>query len=104
MFCSLQGFARHSKKDVITLLDTSVEALSGILGTSEYITGDELCPEDCVVFAVLDLFLNGKINEDDPLHFMVAKRPNLVSYVKRIQKLYFPKDSPSAMRAHIFRT
>lgn len=94
----VKGFGKHSRKDVITLLETSVEALSGLLGTSNYITGDEPCPQDCIVFAILDLYLNSKVIQNDPLRILVMKYLNLVSYVKRIEKEYFPEDNPSGFR------
>lgn len=77
-----------------------MEALSGILGNSKYITGDEPCPEDCAVFAVLDIYMNSKIIEDDPLHNLVMKHENLVTYVKNIEMELYPEDNPSKFRAH----
>lgn len=75
-------------------------ALSGILGQSKYITGNAPCVGDCVVFAVLDLYLNSKLIDDDPLHDLIVKYDNLVSYVNSLQKELYPEDKPSSFKIH----
>lgn len=83
------------------LMNRSLSALSGILGKSKYITGDELCPEDSAVFAVLDPFLNSKVIAKDPMRDLVLKYENLVSYVNNIRDKLYPEDNPSKFRAHM---
>lgn len=95
-----QGFARHSRNDVFKLLSRDMEALSGMLGKSRYITGDKPCPQDCAVFAVLDVYLNSKIIEKDPLRDLVLKHDNLVSYVSNMQKELYPEDNPSQFKRY----
>lgn len=77
-----------------------MEALSNLLGNSKYITGDKPCPEDCAVFAVLDIYLNSKVIGSDPLRDMVMKYENLTTYVGNIQKELYPSDNPSKFRVH----
>lgn len=92
--CLIQGFGRHSEKDVLKLLDKSLAALSGIIGKNKYINGSEPCPEDCSVFGVLDAFLNAKMKVD-LLYDLASKYPNLVAYIDNMKETYFPDDNKS---------
>ncbi|CAD7699806.1 unnamed protein product [Ostreobium quekettii] len=88
-----QGLSRHSEKDVIFLLTSSVEALSGFLGDKRYMTGDVPCAADASVFGMLDNYLNDGLDLEPAR--IVKRFPNLVRYVTDIRRTYYPEDNPS---------
>lgn len=76
------------------LLDSSLKALSGILGKNKYITGKQPCPADCSIFGVLDSYLNFAL-EPNPLGDLAKKYPNLITYLDNMKNTYFPEENPS---------
>eukprot|EP01023_Acetabularia_acetabulum_P068896 TRINITY_DN9847_c0_g1_i7.p1 TRINITY_DN9847_c0_g1~~TRINITY_DN9847_c0_g1_i7.p1 ORF type:complete len:345 (-),score=35.21 TRINITY_DN9847_c0_g1_i7:783-1817(-) len=82
-----QGIGRHSEKDILHLMDTSLKTVSTMLGDGMYITGEKAVPEDASMFAVLDNYLNDGFNT--PMKQAIEKYPNLVNYVSRIRKDVF---------------
>ncbi|GMH41049.1 hypothetical protein BSKO_08959 [Bryopsis sp. KO-2023] len=89
-----QGTGRHSFADIGKLVDSSLSAVSDILGENKFIIGDSPCPEDASLFATLDNCLHPEV-EGVPAPEMIKKYPNLVAYVENMKNLYYPDDNPS---------
>ncbi|CAD7699805.1 unnamed protein product [Ostreobium quekettii] len=92
----MQGLSRHSEKDVIFLLTSSMTALSNFLGDKKYITGDEPCPADASVFGALDNYLNDDMDLETSR--IVKQFPNLVGYVTDIRQTYYPESNPTKFK------
>lgn len=92
-----QGLGRHSEKDILKLTDKTLSALSAIIGSNKFITGDKPCPEDAIVFSILDNILRTRF-EDDPVKPLAQKYSNLTSYLDNFEKVYFPEANPSQFK------
>eukprot|EP01024_Parvocaulis_polyphysoides_P062390 TRINITY_DN7118_c0_g1_i1.p2 TRINITY_DN7118_c0_g1~~TRINITY_DN7118_c0_g1_i1.p2 ORF type:complete len:286 (+),score=22.88 TRINITY_DN7118_c0_g1_i1:71-859(+) len=83
-----QGLGQHSEKDMFTMLDNSLKAISNILGNNKYIVGDSPVPQDACLFSFLDQVINDGF--ESKLKTLVQKYPNLVEYNTRLRATYFP--------------
>eukprot|EP00877_Chromochloris_zofingiensis_P012420 jgi/Chrzof1/7431/Cz02g23130.t1 len=89
------GFLRHHANDKKYLLNQNLSALSTILGDQDYLTGPEPCAEDAAVFGMLvQTLYDGIIG--DTVGSEVARYPNLVQYVDRIKRTYYPDDKSTS--------
>lgn len=48
-----QGTGRHSYDEVVEMMNSSLEALSTILGNKKFLLGNEPCDDDAAVFGLL---------------------------------------------------
>eukprot|EP00039_Didymoeca_costata_P020073 m.339969 g.339969 ORF g.339969 m.339969 type:complete len:274 (+) comp19061_c0_seq1:123-944(+) len=84
-----QGYGRHTEKEVEHIMLQDAEALSMYLGDNAFFTGDKVASVDAIVFAQLAMLFCEPF-EDDCVKEMKTKFPNLVAYVNRMKKTYWP--------------
>jgi glutathione S-transferase len=83
-----QGIGRHNAEEIAMLGTRSIDALSELFGEKPYLMGDEPTGVDATAFGVLAAVLTPFF--DTPLRRAAAAHTNLVSYVDRMMKRYYP--------------
>lgn len=83
-----QGTGRHSYEEVVATMNESIAAVSKILGNKKFLLGHLPCDDDAAVFGLLAQGLYS--SPGAPFHVMFAKCPNLVDYVERMKRTYWP--------------
>jgi len=83
------GIGRHSAGEIAALGVRSIDALAALLGDKPYLMGERLSGVDAFAFAVLASILTPFF--DTPLRDAVIGRPNLVAYVDRMMRRYYPE-------------
>lgn len=48
-----QGLAQHSREEVTQLMTKNLKSVSVLLGGQKFFGGEDLCEEDCGIFAIL---------------------------------------------------
>jgi glutathione S-transferase len=83
------GIGRHSEADMSAMAARAVDALSQVLGDSDYFLGPEPCGADATVFA----FVAGALAKpfESPLRAKLESTPNLVAYRDRMMQQFFPQ-------------
>jgi glutathione S-transferase len=84
-----QGVGRHNADEIAMLGTRSIDALSQLLGEKPYLMGDKPTGVDATAFGVLAAVLTPFF--ETPLRQAAAAHPNLVSYVDRMMKRYYPE-------------
>ena len=67
----------------------SIDAVAAVLGDKPYLMGERWSAVDATAFAMLASILTPFF--DTPLRDAVAGRPNLVAYVNKQMRQYFPE-------------
>ncbi|CAL8096583.1 unnamed protein product [Orchesella dallaii] len=79
-----QGIGRHSHEEVTQIMTKKLQAVSTLLGNQKFFGGDEMCEDDCGIFAVLAQCLWGL--PDSPYEkLMNGECTNLKEYCLRIK-------------------
>ncbi len=82
-----QGISRHSDEEVQHILRRSLQALTNMLGTKQYFSGDRLSSLDATAFAFLAQLilveLDGRYNQ------IAREYQSLVSYCERINTKFY---------------
>ncbi|MBX2986616.1 MAG: glutathione S-transferase family protein [Bdellovibrionaceae bacterium] len=82
------GMGRHARADIEALAKRDLQALSDFLGNKPYFMGEKISGVDATVFAFV---LSAQCAEfTTPIGDFARGLPNLVAYVERIRKEYFP--------------
>jgi glutathione S-transferase len=84
-----QGLGRHSAEEVAELGETSLSALSVLLGDQPYLLGAEPCAADATVFGMMAAVLAPLF--DAPLVRAAHGLKNLVTYTDRMMRRYYPE-------------
>lgn len=82
------GLGRHSREQIAELGTRSIDALAVLLGEHDYLFGDRPHAVDAIGFAVLAAVLTPFF--DTPLRSAAERHPNLVAYVARMMRFYYP--------------
>lgn len=82
-----QGISRHTKGEVLSIAEQSLEALSNILGDSDYFFGDNISSFDVSAFSLLCQFILVDYSSD--FNELAKKYSNLMSYCERIHAQYY---------------
>lgn len=82
------GLGRHSREQIAELGTRSIDALAVLLGGHDYLFGDRPHAVDAIGFAVLAAILTPFF--DTPLRTAAERHPNLVAYVARMMRFYYP--------------
>jgi hypothetical protein len=82
-----QGMGRHSRAEIIQLMESDLESLSTLLGQKEFLFGDKPSTIDAIMYGFLVNVLWTPREGD--LKTITAKRSNLVSHCDRMHKLCF---------------
>lgn len=82
------GIGRHSAGEIAALGVRSIDAVATLLGEKPYLMGDRASAVDATAFAMLAAILTPFF--DTPLRDAVVGRPNLVAYVNRSMRRYYP--------------
>jgi len=83
------GIGRHSAAEIAALGVRSIDAVAAVLGDKPYLMGERWSAVDATAFAMLASILTPFF--DTPLRDAVAGRPNLVAYVNKQMRQYFPE-------------
>jgi glutathione S-transferase len=83
------GIGRHSAAEIAALGARSIDAVATLLGDRPYLMGDRLSAVDAIAFSMLAGILTPFF--DTPLRDAVAGRPNLVAYVDKMMRRYYPQ-------------
>ena len=82
------GIGRHHADEIALLGARSIDALSELLGDKTYFMGDKPTGVDATAFGVLAATLTPFF--DTPLRRALIAHPNLVGFVDRMMKRYYP--------------
>ncbi|UJR78336.1 Glutathione S-transferase [Sandaracinus amylolyticus] len=87
-----QGTGRHTKDEIVAFAKRDIDALSGILGESEYLLGDRPSSYDATVYA----FCEGMLGFPHPSGVLEHARTktNLVAYRARVRARWFADLGP----------
>ena len=84
-----QGLGRHAPARIAELGGRSIDALSHMLGDKPYFMGESLSGVDATAFGILASVITPFF--DTPLRRTAEAHPNLVAYVARMMKRYYPE-------------
>ncbi|KRE89426.1 glutathione S-transferase [Frateuria sp. Soil773] len=84
-----QGLGRHAPAQIAELGRRSVDALAQLLGGQPYFLGDAPSGVDATAFGMLACVATPFF--DTPLRRAVEAHPNLVAYVARMMRRYYPQ-------------
>ncbi|AKF09156.1 Hypothetical protein DB32_006305 [Sandaracinus amylolyticus] len=87
-----QGTGRHTKDEIVSFARRDLDALSAILGESEYLLGDRPSSYDATAYAFCESAL-GFPHPSGVLEHARSK-PNLVAYRARMRERWFPELGP----------
>jgi len=71
-------------------LQKSLSALSEFLGNKQYFFGDRPSTLDATAFGTLAQFVEAPLTNSDIKQFIEQNTPNLLEFVRRIQREYWP--------------
>lgn len=83
------GIGRHSAGEIAALGVRSIDAVAALLGDKPYLLGERMSAVDATAFGVLAGILTPFF--DTPLRDAVVGRPNLVAYVNKLMRRYYPE-------------
>ncbi|ESP02617.1 hypothetical protein LOTGIDRAFT_138075 [Lottia gigantea] len=86
--CWAQGIGRHTKEEVLDIMESDVKALSNILGNQKFIMGNDVSEVDCCVFGFLCQLI-WQSPEQPCVDWMKVKYPNLKGYCERMKTAYW---------------
>ncbi|ODM93960.1 hypothetical protein Ocin01_12723 [Orchesella cincta] len=81
-----QGIGRHSQEEVTQIMTKKLQAVSTLLGNQKFFGGDEICEDDCGIFAVLAQCLWGLPDNSVYEKLMNGECSNLKEYCLRIKE------------------
>jgi glutathione S-transferase len=87
-----QGMGRHSEAEIIELGKQDIDAVVTMLGTQEFLFGDQPSSYDAVVFAFMTMLLGPPI--EMPLKTYAALFPVVTDYCERMRLMLFPDLTP----------
>ncbi|KAJ3096773.1 hypothetical protein HDU96_000649 [Phlyctochytrium bullatum] len=84
-----EGTSRHTREEIIKIMDTRIDALSVLLANDTYLLGsEEPTSLDCTAYAHLLQLLLQNLPDPTPRR-LVLRRPNLVRFLRRMSETYF---------------
>jgi glutathione S-transferase len=83
-----QGLGRHAPVQIATLGERSIDALAQLLGDRAYLMGDAPSGVDATAFGMLACVITPFF--DTPLRRAAETHPNLIAYVARMMRHYYP--------------
>lgn len=84
-----QGMGRHSKDEVLKIMEHDMTALSNYLGDKAYFMGDTPTEIDAALFGILGCCMYASPNCPHK-NLMTEKLSNLAAYTTRMKSKYFP--------------
>lgn len=91
------GLGRHGREQIAELGTRSIDALAVLLGDREHLFGDRPHAVDAIGLGVLAAILTPFF--DTPLRAAAERHPNLVAWVARMMRLYYPAHAWSQPQA-----
>jgi len=85
-----QGIGRHTPAEVDEIAKRDLSALSTFLGDKQYFFGSHPSTLDATVFGHLCQFIETPLSNTDIKSFIEQSTPNLLEFVRRIQRDYWP--------------
>jgi len=85
-----QGIGRHTPAEVDEIAKRDLSALSTFLGDKHYFFGDRPSSLDATAFGVLAQLTETPLDNSDIKNFIDQSTPNLLEFVRRIQREYWP--------------
>ncbi len=82
-----QGISRHSDDEILNLTQSSLQALSDLLGEQKFMFGDKPTSFDATCYGFLAEYI--LVDIDNPFNSAAKEHSNLVEYCNRIKDLYF---------------
>lgn len=87
-----QGTGRHSREEIIGIVNNDIKALADYLGDKKYMFGDEMCTTDLVVFSMISNLTIAPF--DNPSARYAKSLENLMAHTQRIrERCFIPKKS-----------
>ncbi|MCP4911858.1 MAG: glutathione S-transferase family protein [Oligoflexia bacterium] len=83
------GIARYDEKDIYEFARIDLEAISELLGDKEFFLDDQISTYDIALFAVLANCVLAPVNPK--IQRLATQHKNLVDFVDRINRKYFPE-------------
>lgn len=90
------GIGRHAAGEIAALGVRSIHAVATLLSDRPYLMGERVSAVDATAFGVLASILTPFF--DTPLRDAVAARPNLVAYVDKLMRRYYPEHDWAPLR------
>jgi len=84
-----QGTGLMTDDEILLRAQKELDAMSTQLGTNAYFMGDRFCSLDATAFGYLGAAIQG--DWEHPIKDEVLKRDNLVKYVERMSKEFWPE-------------
>jgi glutathione S-transferase len=83
------GIGRHSADEIEELGERALNAVAGVLGENEYLTGSEICGADAAVYAFM---ISARCAHfDTTLRATAEKLPNIDAYCERMTRRFYPR-------------
>ncbi|CAI2324628.1 unnamed protein product [Caenorhabditis sp. 36 PRJEB53466] len=88
--CAAQGIGTFTKEEVVDQAKKDLDAVSALLGTKQYLFGNDIKTIDAVAFAHLaELIYTPQFSPEIKAH-LETNAANLLAYVDRIKAKYWP--------------
>lgn len=84
------GIGRHSKQEILKILNSDLNSLSTFLGSNNYFFGEAPSTLDAIAFGVVGNIVYDPAVQD--FNAIIVKYPNLKAHVDRILAQYFNKN------------
>jgi len=83
-----QGIGKHTREDIIKIMEKDLRAISAIIGTNKFLFGNEVCETDASVFGTLAQVLWAM--PGSPFEkFICSEVPNLKTYCENMKAAYW---------------
>lgn len=82
-----QGIGRHTKEQVLSFTNETLQVFSRLLSDKRYIFGEKISSFDAVIYGHLSQFISPNI--DNEFNLMARNFDNLVNYCQRIEQDYY---------------
>lgn len=83
------GMGRHSEEEIYMIGKADIAAIANILGSKQFIHGDQATRVDACVFSYVSNFIVPPFHS--PLTNTVQEHANLIDYNQRMMTTYFPE-------------
>ena len=85
----MHGIGRYPREERLQKVDSSLKALSHLLGNNEFMFGDTPCTTDATLFAVIgNIYFDPSLEEPAEV---LENYPNLIEHMKRMLEKYYPE-------------
>ena len=70
----MQGYGRHSEKEVVQIGKEDLKAINDYIGDKKYLFGDQVCDTDATLFGMICQFV---YHDKGPINYFIASKYNL---------------------------